>query len=64
MTEEEFPPSFNVEFDERQKAIYDCYVLMEQLVDEYGGEGQIRRVEENKTSVELHFDIPKRGSEE
>jgi len=62
MDEQDYPPSFNVEMDERQKAIYDCHQLMLQLSNEYGGEGQVRRISDNKLSVELHFDIPEGDS--
>lgn len=58
--EQKWPPSFCVELTERKDAVMRCYELMERLTDEYGGRGRIRKVSENRLSVELEYDIPPR----
>lgn len=60
MTDEdkECPPPFDIELGDREKAILDCFELMERLVDEYGGRGSIVKVKEGKIRVTLEYDIP------
>ena len=64
MGEKNYPPSFDITFEgERDRAIYDSYMLMQDLVDEHGGDGQIRRISDSKISIELHFELPENESE-
>lgn len=58
MSDEAWPPTLDVELDERQDAIMRCYELMERLVEEYGGRGCIRQVDAERIEVVLEYDLP------
>lgn len=59
----DWPPTFDLELTERQRAIMDAYELMERLTDEYGGRGKIEKVDEGTLAVVLEYDIPEESNE-
>lgn len=56
--EPEWPPRLEVDLDARERAVMNAYELMERLVEEHGGRGCIRRLDESTVEVVLEFDLP------
>lgn len=56
--EDEWPPTFDIDLSDRRRAVMDCFELMERLVDEYGGRGRIRKISDERISVEIEYDLP------